>query len=373
MSLVPDHIKQKYGIKDTAQNTSQKDGGTYLKPTPVQNRVRGFFAAAWKKIKFYFWLTLLLIVMAVAAIVGWVSNRESYFLSDAQPSFGRVVETEEAEFYIQEFGAATNTPIVILPGFGTWNKLWRPTTERLANDGWYAVSPDIPPFGFSERPFDRDYSRATQATQLGRLLNQLTEQKAIIVAHSTGARPAVELAMTEPDRVGGLILVSPDLGGFLSARSSRSAILQFLTKYRATRYVVTATLFTNPLTSGWILQWLTERDALVSDTMVADMKRPLRLVGTTDAYGYWLYTYLVDADSGKSMQSEHYKSLTIPVVLIWGEEDPLVPVGNAYALESLLASSSVYTLKGVGHLPHLEDPSRFHDVLFEALKMMPRE
>jgi pimeloyl-ACP methyl ester carboxylesterase len=57
----------------------------------------------------------------------------------------------------------------------------------------------------------------------------------------------------------------------------------------------------------------------------------------------------------------------VPVLLVWGEDDNLVPVGDADEFERLIPNARKVILKDTGHVPMLERPSTFNDLVVDFL------
>jgi pimeloyl-ACP methyl ester carboxylesterase len=53
----------------------------------------------------------------------------------------------------------------------------------------------------------------------------------------------------------------------------------------------------------------------------------------------------------------------LPTVLIWGDQDRIIPVAHAYAAHDALQGSRLEVLEGVGHFPHVEAPMAVADIL----------
>jgi pimeloyl-ACP methyl ester carboxylesterase len=53
----------------------------------------------------------------------------------------------------------------------------------------------------------------------------------------------------------------------------------------------------------------------------------------------------------------------LPTVLIWGDQDRIIPVAHAYAAHDVVAGSRLEVLEGVGHFPHVEAPIAVADIL----------
>jgi pimeloyl-ACP methyl ester carboxylesterase len=98
-------------------------------------------------------------------------------------------------------------------------------------------------------------------------------------------------------------------------------------------------------------------DALLALKDVEARRAFLRtLRGVVDAHGQAVTAldrlYLADA---------------IPMQVIWGSRDPIVPSLHAETVRSLVPGARVEVFHGAGHWPHLDDPDRFCDVLLEFL------
>jgi pimeloyl-ACP methyl ester carboxylesterase len=58
-----------------------------------------------------------------------------------------------------------------------------------------------------------------------------------------------------------------------------------------------------------------------------------------------------------------YLSSGIPTLLIWGEQDRIIPVEHAYAAHAALSGSRLEVLAGVGHFPHVESPATVVEII----------
>lgn len=72
-----------------------------------------------------------------------------------------------------------------------------------------------------------------------------------------------------------------------------------------------------------------------------------------------IFEWLVDARLPK---------LTMPVTLIWGANDGLLPLAYAHALQSRIAGSALHVIDNAAHIPHRQAPEQFLKILREALQ-----
>jgi hypothetical protein len=58
----------------------------------------------------------------------------------------------------------------------------------------------------------------------------------------------------------------------------------------------------------------------------------------------------------------------LPTLIVWGEDDTIIPVSHAYAAHEAIPGSRLEIIEDCGHFPHVEVPERFLDVLREFLE-----
>lgn len=197
------------------------------------------------------------------------------------------------------------------------------------------MAPDL--FGFgSTPPPPEPWGSAEYARQLLPLLDEpsLRAERIVVVGHSFGGRVALQLAGLVPDRVGRLVLT----GVPLLARAGRRA--RPPVPYRAVR--------------------LAHRVGLVGET---------RLEAARQRYGSPDYRAAQGVMRSVLVRvlAEHYADLlpTIgcPVDLVWGEDDPEVPVEVAVRARPLFPAATLRSLPGVGHLTPIEAPEALRDAI----------
>ena len=158
-----------------------------------------------------FFLVCLAIFAVGAANVAAVM-RETRTVEELAPKTGRWVQIPEGRIFVQEAGKPDAPPVLLIHGTAAWSEVWRPAMNALAAGGYRAIAMDVPPFGFSERPRNADFTRATQAARIIATLDALKIDKVQIVAHSIGAAPAMEAILRAQERFSGVVLVCGALG-----------------------------------------------------------------------------------------------------------------------------------------------------------------
>lgn len=319
-------------------------------------------------------ISVLVTVAVIAAMLGWFSwqadGREVMDARDAAPRAGRYVSAADVSLFVQEAGPAEGKPVLFVHGTGAWSETWRDTLTALAGAGYRAIAIDLPPFGYSQRPGQPAYDKQTQGRRIVAALAALKLPAAIVVGHSFGGGPTVEAALIAPARVRGLVLVDAALA--IRPDGSRfeppSAPLRAVLAARPLRDALVATFLTNPRFTRKLLQAFIYDPARATDARVAIYRQPLTVKGTTGAIGEWLPALIAPAAPASSEDPASYGKLAMPVAVIWGERDAITPLEQGKRIAALAPRAELYIMKGVGHIPQIEDAAGFNEVLLKSLK-----
>jgi pimeloyl-ACP methyl ester carboxylesterase len=259
---------------------------------------------------------------------------------------------------------AGDGPVVLLiHGMAGSSATWRRVAATLA-ERFTVVAPDLIGHGASGKPRRGEYSLAAHANVLRDILHFLGHDRATFVGQSLGGGVAMQLAYQFPERCERLVLVgSGGLGREVSL------LLRALT-FPGFEYVF-------PLVCSPVL-----RDA---GNRVASCLHRIGLRAAPAGEEVWRsYTSLAEADTRRaffrtlhavidlggqavSATDRLYLASQVPTLIVWGAEDPLIPVSHAVAAHDAMPGSRLVIFENVGHFPHCEDPDRFVRVLAEFI------
>jgi pyruvate dehydrogenase E2 component (dihydrolipoyllysine-residue acetyltransferase) len=233
---------------------------------------------------------------------------------------------------VLDLGAGNAVPVILVHGFGADLNSWMFTQPALA-ESRRAVALDLPGHGGSTKVLD-GADGSSFAAVIDRALAALGIERVHLVGHSMGGGIALAFAAGQPERVASLTLIaSAQLGpeinaafidGFVRAQRRREA--------------------------QEVLALLVHDPALVSRAMVEDVLRYKRLDGVAAA----LETIAAEWFPGGIQRvgnAELAANLSVPVQLIWGRGDRIIPLAHAEALADKLP---VHIIDDAGHLPHME-------------------
>ena len=324
---------------------------------------------AWPRVALRFVLAVLLCVLLLLGLswvrMLWVEDRSP---RQAAPAQGRWLHAHDVELYVQEIGDPAAPPLVLTHGTGAWSGTWDQNVQAMAAAGYRVIAVDLPPFGFSTRPASRDYSRGAQARRIIGLIDALKLGPVTLLGHSYGGGPAAEAAMLQPDHVRHLILVDAAIGlREHPAPAESGGIAAGLFGIRPLRTALIATVGTQPLFSEFWLRKFVARKEVVTPSRAAIYRQPFVLDGFTASLGDWAVQFAGEHGASLSEKPEGFRKLSVPLTLVWGQEDTITPLSQAQALQQLAAGSGLVVLPGVGHIPQIEDPGLFNQRMAAVL------
>jgi pyruvate dehydrogenase E2 component (dihydrolipoamide acetyltransferase) len=229
-------------------------------------------------------------------------------------------------------GEGDSVPVLLLHGFGADLNTWMFTQPALA-EGRQVIALDLPGHGGSTKQVDRADGESLAAI-VDRALNALGIERVHLVGHSMGGGIAISFALWQPERLATLTLISSaSLGPEINA-----AFIDGFVRAARRREAIEA------------LNLLVHDPALVSHTMIEDVLRYKRLDGVPEALAAFAEEWF-PAGRQRVALSDAVTTLKLPVQIIWGREDRIIPVAHAEALASRLP---VHILEQTGHLPQME-------------------
>jgi pimeloyl-ACP methyl ester carboxylesterase len=305
-------------------------------------------------------LLLLLIVLGLFRIAAAVRETET------RPPPGIVlIPTPLGRVAAAVSGPPRGPPILLVHGTAAWSGFWREVADHLAARGWRVIAIDLPPFGWSDRDPDGRYGRPAQAQRLSAVLRAAAGKRAaVVLGHSFGAGPAIELALRHPLEVRSLVLVDAALGA-LDPESGDPLAARFF-RLPLVGQATASTLIANPTATGPMLRSLIARNER-AEPWLDTIRAPMRRRGTTAAYARWLPSLFETADGALSRRAAALSEIKVPVALIWGEADTVTPIAQGRRIAALTRARSFAVLPGTGHIPHIEDPEHFLAALDSAL------
>lgn len=250
--------------------------------------------------------------------------------------------------HCEQEGSGDET-FVLLHGFGTSLQTWHDVRPSLARHGRVLML-DLKGFGLSSRPRDRVYTPADQADIVAAFISDRTLSRIVLVGHSYGGGVAVlahdRLARQGRDAVKALILIDAalypqDLPFFIEGLR-----LPLLNR-------VFLALTTPEFRARFTLRRIFRNQEAVTAARVERHARFLDAPGARDAF-IQVAEQIDDLDFDKTERA--IRAVRVPTLIIWGEQDPVIPIANAHRLQAAIEGSRLDVIPASGHVPHEEYP-----------------
>ena len=285
---------------------------------------------SWKKR--VFWAVVAAVALALAAGVGFWLRPVSFFTAGSELRMclagaenHTVVVAGHRVHYVVE-GLVGGPPVVLVHGLGGRAEDWRNLAPWLTQAGFRVYMPDLLGFGRSEKPADFSYSVPDEAEVVLGFLDALGLKQVDLEGWSMGGGIVQHLAFKHPERVRRLILI--DAIGIDE------------------KPVWDTRLFT-PTTPAE----LDQLDALLMPNppeVPAYVARDILRISNERA---WIvHRAIATMLTGRDATDNILPQLKMPVLIVWGGEDRLIPLSQGARMHSLVPQSQMAVIPGCGHL-----------------------
>ena len=261
--------------------------------------------------------------------------------------------------HVERYGHG-GTAVILIHGFGTSSFLWRNIAPGITDAGHTAYAVDLFGHGESDRPFDEDFGIAAQAEYLDAAMTALRVARGVLVGVDLGGDVALRLAATRPERVEKLVLINPPVFDELPAKDVTQ--LQRNTAkfaFRTTRGILGAA----PLIEAVLKKSVSDPEKHMPTKLIARYLAPF--VGK-DGTNHLLA--LASSISAEDLEDVDLRSIHVPALVLWGEEDAFVEGRVAEKLTNALPDGRLVRMPGVGRLLPEENPERLVEVLLDFMR-----
>ena len=276
----------------------------------------------------------------------------------------KFIEVNDINVHYKTYGQGEPV-FILMHGFGASLFSWHEVTAPLAEYGT-VIAYDRPAFGLTERPMEWDgknpYSQDSQVDLVVGLMDALDVEQAILVGNSAGGTLAMLTALKYPERVQSLILADPAV---YSGGGAPSWIRPLLGTPQM-RHVgpLFARMFQTRGSEMVELAW--HDTSKITTEIIEGYQKPL-LVNDWDKV-LWELTIA----SSESDLAERLTEFNMPVLVITGDDDRIVPTEESVRLASDLPNAELVIIEESGHLPHEEQPEEFMKAVVIFLSEMQK-
>lgn len=273
----------------------------------------------------------------------------------------RLIRAGGVDTYAVDHG--DGPPIVLLHGYGDTADSWRRVVPGLLEAGHRVIAVDVPPFGRSgdpHAPLLIDFYKEF----FPELFEQLGLERATVIGHSLGGAISLHLTLQEPQMVERLGLVAP-AGLGKGPPWWWHLIAGYEVAWKTALSVPTP--FTPMLIREGLTRFLDWRLFHDSRQMRETIDHLVSLHGSRKGLDKLLAAGRCCIESYTGSLLEDSAAIEVPLFMVWGVHDGLVPSKHAHEFGHVHPGAHVHVFEDCGHYPHIELPSRFNRMLHRWL------
>jgi pimeloyl-ACP methyl ester carboxylesterase len=282
----------------------------------------------------------------------YADGDDSAWMTVDWPSLTRTLEVLGRRINVVD-GGGDGPPLLFVHGLGGSWQNWLLNLPAFM-DSHRVVTLDLPGFGESDMPSEPISIRGYAKTLDG-VCDQLGIENPVVVGNSMGGFVAAEMALSFSTRVAKLVLVSA--AGLSTEYLQREPLLAFARVWAAatTRTGVRSDpVVRRPRLRRLALQTVVRYPERLSVPLTHELVQGAGKDGFVPA---------LEALMAYSFR-ERLERIEMPVLIVWGRNDMLVPVTDAARFERLIGENAHKVIfDDTGHLAMLERPSRFNELL----------
>jgi len=259
--------------------------------------------------------------------------------------------------------AGSGPALLLLHGLGCDHTTWMPVIEKLARR-YTVIAPDLLGHGQSAKP-RADYSVGGYANGMRDLLTVLNVDKVTVVGHSLGGGVAMQFAYQFPERTERMVLVAP---GGLGPEVTPMIRAVGLPGFRAAMAVLTLPGIRHVGMAG--MRALSRTGMTVTHDLdeVAEIYDSFKDRGTRAAISHVVRAVVDTRGQIVTMVDRAYLTQAMPMLVVWGTEDMVIPVKHADTVAEVAPGAQVEVLGNAGHFPHKDHPERFAKILHDFVR-----
>ena len=254
--------------------------------------------------------------------------------------------SNDAQINYQTFGDANKPALVFSNSLGTKYSMWQPQIEHFQQD-YYVICYDTRGHGASSAP-QGPYTLDQLGQDVVNLLDHLNIQKAAFCGISMGGLTGQWLAIHAPERFNHVVVGNTAAKiGQEQAWNDRAALVR--------------EQGLQPIASTAASRWFTEPFIQSNATVVNNLQNDLA-AGSAEGYANCC------AALAKADVREQLKDITVPVLIVAGQQDPVTTVADAQFMQNQIPNSQLVEIDA-SHISNVEQPTVFNQKLKNFLQM----
>jgi pimeloyl-ACP methyl ester carboxylesterase len=245
-----------------------------------------------------------------------------------------------------EAGNNSKRVLVLVHGLGASAERWEYVIPELSKK-YRVIAPDLLGFGYSDKPI-LDYTPEFFAKFLFDFLETIGIHHSSIIGSSLGGQIVVEYAIRYPKKLEKVVLVSP------------AGVMKHTTP--ALEAYVAAALYPNQDSAHSAFQMMSGVNNKITSHIIDDFIERMTL---PNAKMTFMSTLL--GLKNASMINRRLDSISVPTLVIWGKNDPVIPIKYANDFVISIKGCQYIEMQNCGHTPFVDDPKGFADSILGFL------
>ena len=256
----------------------------------------------------------------------------------------KTTEIDGSKIRYFEVGTSKET-LLLLHGLGASAERWEDVIPLFAKK-FRVIVPDLIGFGYSDKP-SIDYTTDYFAEFMSKFVEKVGIKEMSIIGSSLGGQIAAEFIINQNADVKKLVLVSP------------SGVMKHSTP--ALNAYISAALYPNTDSALNAFQAMSGRKK-IDEKIVSGFIERMQLPNAKMAFMSTLLGL-----SNSKVVTEKLQLITIPTLIVWGENDPVIPIEYAQSFISGINDCRFYKMIGCAHTPYVEKPEKFFQIVSDFL------
>ncbi len=256
----------------------------------------------------------------------------------------RSTTVEGYRIHYDVLGPASGPPVVLVHGLGGRAEEWLGLAHYLVKAGYRVYLPDLPGYGSSDKPAEFSYSVADEAAVVVGFMDAMGLKQVDLGGISMGGWIVQIVATSHPERVRRLILF--DSAGIHEKPSWDTRLFTPATNAEVSQ--LNALLYPHPFP--------------VPGFVARDILR------ITEKNGWVIRRAVASMLAGRNASDDLLPKLQMPVLIVWGAEDRIMPLRQGEKMHSLVPQSQLEVFPGCGHLSPMQCASQVGPKIVEFVK-----
>lgn len=236
--------------------------------------------------------------------------------------------------------------LVLIHGLGASAERWDRVIPLLEDD-YRVVVPDLIGFGYSDKPL-ADYTPKFFSDFIEKFFAACNLQRPAIVGSSLGGQIAAEYASSHPSNIEKLVLVSP--AGMM--KQSTPALDAY----------IMAAMYPGKKSAKRAFEMMDGSGKSADEAIINGFVKRMRMHNAKMAF----MSTLLGLKNSELITSK-LQAITAPVLIVWGSDDPVIPIVHAAGFVSSIRNCRLCKMDGCGHTPYVHAPHAFAAKVLEFL------